>query len=73
MIRVERMNIADTADDNALELPLLTSMYLGDRWEYLFRTEVDNFALRAYGKEFRGNQRFRISLPKEDLWIFAKS
>jgi hypothetical protein len=21
-----------------LELPLLTSMYLGDRWEYLFRT-----------------------------------
>ena len=73
VIRVERMNIADTADDNALELPLLTSMYLGDRWEYLFRTEVDNFALRAYGKEFRGNQRFRISLPKEDLWIFAKS
>jgi iron(III) transport system ATP-binding protein len=35
-----------------LELPLLTSMYLGDRWEYLFRTRGD-FAIRAYGSSLR--------------------
>jgi hypothetical protein len=28
-------------------------MYLGDRWEYLFRTEGDDFAIRAYGSAAR--------------------
>ncbi len=43
MIRVERLRLDGAAQDNSLQLPLLTSMYLGDRWEYLFRTEGDDF------------------------------
>ena len=35
VIRVERLRIA-SPEENMLELALLTSMYLGDRWEYLF-------------------------------------
>ena len=57
VIRVERLRIASAPEENMLALPLLTSMYLGDRWEYLFRTEGDDFAIRAYGS---------------DLWIFPK-
>jgi iron(III) transport system ATP-binding protein len=49
VIRVERLRLGAAPEDNMLELPLLTSMYLGDRWEYLFRTEGDDFAIRAYG------------------------
>ena len=47
MIRVERLRLDGAARD--IQLPLLTSMYLGDRWEYLlFRTEGDDFPLRAW-------------------------
>ncbi|WP_167347080.1 hypothetical protein [Enterobacter asburiae] len=38
VIRVERVAVVEGPGENQLELPLLTSMYLGDRWEYLFRT-----------------------------------
>ncbi|MCU6321202.1 ABC transporter ATP-binding protein, partial [Klebsiella aerogenes] len=53
VIRVERLRLDCSPQDNSLELPLLTSMYLGDRWEYLFRTEGDDFAIRAYGMALR--------------------
>lgn len=33
VIRVERLRLDCSPQDNSLELPLLTSMYLGDRWE----------------------------------------
>ena len=55
-----------------LALPLLTSMYLGDRWEYLFRTEGDDFAIRAYGSALRDAERCHLTLPVNDLWIFPK-
>jgi iron(III) transport system ATP-binding protein len=38
VIRVERVAVVEGPGENQLALPLLTSMYLGDRWEYLFRT-----------------------------------
>ena len=53
-------------------MPLLTSMYLGDRWEYLFRTEGDDFAIRAYGSALRDAERCHLALPVSDLWIFLK-
>ena len=53
-------------------LPLLTSMYLGDRWEYLFRTEGDDFPLRAYGTALRDAEHCHLTLPAEDVWIFPQ-
>lgn len=72
VIRVERVQLVDAIDENVLELPLLTSMYLGDRWEFLFRTEGDAFAIRAYGRELNQAQQCKILLPADDLWIFPK-
>ena len=72
VIRVERLRIASAPEENMLALPLLTSMYLGDRWEYLFRTEGDDFAIRAYGSALRDAERCHLTLPVNDLWIFPK-
>ena len=72
VIRVERLRIASAPEENMLALPLLTSMYLGDRWEYLFRTEGDDFAIRAYGSALRDAERCHLTLPVSDLWIFPK-
>jgi iron(III) transport system ATP-binding protein len=73
VIRVERVRLGDYPQGNQLELPLLTSMYLGDRWEYLFRTVAEDFVVRAYGTEVRGQTLCRLSLPPEHLWIFPKA
>jgi iron(III) transport system ATP-binding protein len=35
MVRLERVRLADGEGANTLKLPLVTSMFLGDRWEYL--------------------------------------
>ncbi len=73
VIRVESLRLSDQPQDNSLELPMLTSMYLGDRWEYLFRTHGDDFVLRVYGTQPRSEQNYRLVLPAEQLWIFPKS
>jgi iron(III) transport system ATP-binding protein len=70
VIRVERLRLGSSPEDNMLELPLLTSMYLGDRWEYLFRTRGDDFAIRVYGTALRDAEHCHITLPAGDLWIF---
>lgn len=72
VIRVERLRLDGAAQDNSLQLPLLTSIYLGDRWEYLFRTEGDDFPLRAYGTALRDAEHCHLTLPAEDVWIFPQ-
>ncbi|STR70585.1 ABC transporter ATP-binding protein [Raoultella ornithinolytica] len=73
VIRVERLCLGATPQDNMLELPLLTSMYLGDRWEYLFRTRGDDFAIRAYGPALRDDGHCHLTFPANDLWIFPRT
>ncbi len=72
VIRVESLRLSDSPQDNSLELPMLTSMYLGDRWEYLFRTSGDDYVIRVYGTQQRSQQNYRVVLPAEQLWIFPK-
>ena len=72
VIRVERLRLDCSPQENSLELPLLTSMYLGDRWEYLFRTEGDDFAIRAYGTALRDAEHCHLTLPADDVWIFPQ-
>ena len=49
---------------------LLTSMYLGDRWEYLF--ESGDLRLRAFGHELRepGTEHW-VELPAQACWAYA--
>ena len=76
VIRVEQVRLADDPDGNHLELPLVTSMYLGDRWEYVFRgaqADPAALALRAYGAEGREPGACRLALPARHVWVFPIS
>ena len=74
IIRVEQINISDTAIDNAIKLPLSTCMYLGDRWECVFRNADENGSdgtvLRAYAKQRLAPGEYWLQLPQHALWAF---
>ncbi len=71
MIRVEQVRVSSTPVDNALKLPLLTCMYLGDRWECLFhRGGTDELKLRAYSPHRLEAGDYWLQLPPEKLWVF---
>ena len=68
VIRLEQVRVADNGEGNRLRMPLSTSMFLGDRWEHVFRK--DSLALRAYTHEPLGQGEYWLDLPTERLWIF---
>jgi iron(III) transport system ATP-binding protein len=68
LIRVEEVKISATQVDNALQLPLLTCMYLGDRWECLFKR--GDTSLRAYSKYRLDAGSYWLQMPAEKLWVF---
>jgi iron(III) transport system ATP-binding protein len=71
IIRVEEVRISATPADNAIELPLLTCMYLGDRFECLFKSEAGpEISLRAYSKYRLEPGRYWLQLPADKLWVF---
>jgi iron(III) transport system ATP-binding protein len=74
IIRVEQVNISDTQVDNAIRLPLSTCMYLGDRWECVFRNSAasgaDSTVLRAYARHRLAPGEYWLQLPQEALWAF---
>ncbi|MES2024137.1 MAG: ABC transporter ATP-binding protein [Pseudomonadota bacterium] len=74
IIRVEQINISDTSVDNAIKLPLSTCMYLGDRWECVFRNTnengTDGTVLRAYAKQRLAPGEYWLQLPQNSLWAF---
>ena len=68
VIRLEQVRIAREADNNRLRTALSTSMYLGDRWEHLFR--LGDMPLRAYGNEELGAGEYFLEFPSDRLWVF---
>jgi iron(III) transport system ATP-binding protein len=68
LIRVEEVRISPTPVENALELPLLTCMYLGDRWECLFTRGA--LSLRAYSKYRLDAGSYWLQMPADKLWVF---
>ncbi len=72
VIRVERLRLDGAAQDNSLQLPLLTSMYLGDRWEVPVPYRRRRLSLRAYGTALRDAEHCHLTLPAEDVWIFPQ-
>jgi iron(III) transport system ATP-binding protein len=68
MIRLERVRLADGAGDNVVRLPLVTSMFLGDRWEYLFHH--GDLRLRAYGARALPPGEQWLEIKPESFWIF---
>ncbi|WP_445232523.1 ABC transporter ATP-binding protein [Duganella rhizosphaerae] len=71
IIRVEEVKISSTPVDNAIELPLLTCMYLGDRFECLFKSvSGPEMSLRAYSKYKLDAGKYWLQLPADKLWVF---
>ena len=68
MIRLERVRLADGEGANALKLPLVTSMFLGDRWEHLFHR--GDLRLRAYGPRALAPGEQWLEIAPESFWIF---
>jgi iron(III) transport system ATP-binding protein len=68
MIRLERIRITDGPGDNRLSVELSTSMYLGDKWEHLFR--IGEARLRAYGERPLAAGRHWLELPQPSFWVF---
>jgi len=71
MIRLEQVRISDTQTDNAIRLPLSTCMYLGDRFECLFKSESGpEMSLRAYSKYKLEAGSYWLQMPADKLWVF---
>ena len=73
IIRVEQVRIAGEQTGNAIRLPLSTCMYLGDRWECLFKVEggpAGSVGLRAYAPQRLDQGEYWLSLPEQALWAF---
>jgi iron(III) transport system ATP-binding protein len=68
MIRLERVRLASGEGENTVRLPLVTSMFLGDRWEYLFHR--GDLRLRAYGGVALAAGEQWLEIPRDSLWIF---
>ena len=68
LARVERVRIAPESAENRLTMKLRTSLYLGERWEYLFA--LGNLRLRVWGDERLTDGEYGISLAENALWIF---
>lgn len=51
----------------------MTKMFLGDRWEYLFRTAGEQFVVRAYGGDGQLDGVCSLTLPADKVWIFPAS
>ncbi|WP_137936294.1 ABC transporter ATP-binding protein [Chitinivorax sp. B] len=71
VIRLERLKVADGPGHNRLLARLVTSMYLGDRWEYLFHQGSLRF--RAFGHEPRDAGEYWVEFPANDTWVFAQA
>lgn len=70
IIRVEEVKISATPVDNAIELPLLTCMYLGDRFECLFKSADGSISVRAHSKYKLEAGQYWLQLPADKLWVF---
>ncbi|AMP07802.1 ABC transporter ATP-binding protein [Collimonas pratensis] len=74
IIRVEQVNISDVPVENSIKLPLATCMYLGDRWECVFRNSTesgaDSSVLRAYARQRLAPGEYWLQLPQDALWAF---
>jgi iron(III) transport system ATP-binding protein len=68
LIRVEEVRISATPVENAIQMPLLTCMYLGDRFECLFTQ--GELKLRAYSKQRLEAGSYWLQMPAEKLWSF---
>lgn len=71
VIRVEQVQLNAQPGPDTLQLQLSTSMYLGDKWEHVFRmADPSAGTLRAFGPEPLPGGVHHLQLPPSKLWIY---
>jgi iron(III) transport system ATP-binding protein len=70
VVRLERVRVTEEPGPNRVPARLVTAMYLGDHWEYLF--ESGELQFRAFGDAARstGGEHW-LELPPEACWAFS--
>jgi iron(III) transport system ATP-binding protein len=72
VIRLEKVRLHTDPTPNSIRLPIAACMYLGDKWEYLFRQAKhvqEPLTLRAYGQHERAPDPCYLELPEDALWV----
>ncbi|GAB4058443.1 ABC transporter ATP-binding protein [Uliginosibacterium sediminicola] len=70
LVRVAAVRQVDGPGDNRMRVRVITSMYLGDHWEYLF--DGNGTRIRAHGNlPLAADSEHWIEIPAERLWVFA--
>ncbi len=71
VIRVEQVQLNSQPGPNTLPMQLSTSMYLGDKWEHVFRmSDPSAGTLRAFGPEPIPGGLHHLQIPASKLWIY---
>lgn len=68
VIRLERMRIADGAGANRIAMQLQPPMYLGERWELVFKR--GDLVVRSYADAPLPPGEYFVEFPAEALWVF---
>ncbi len=68
VIRLEQVRVAQGGEGNRVRVPLSTSMYLGDKWEHLFRLGAT--PVRAHGPDELAAGDYWLEFPPDRFWIF---
>jgi iron(III) transport system ATP-binding protein len=68
VIRLERLKIVNDSGENRITVPLKSSVYLGNTWEYIF--DLAGNTLRGYGAESLKSGTQQVEIPSEHLWLF---
>jgi iron(III) transport system ATP-binding protein len=68
VIRLERTEVREAPAENSIQATLETSVYLGERWDSLFR--VGSLRLRTWTPEPPAKAAHWLHFPRESLWIF---
>jgi len=69
VVRLERTRLLDAPAPDALEARLEAALYLGERWDYLFR--AGGARLRLWAPAAPQERPYWVGLPAEVVWIYA--
>jgi iron(III) transport system ATP-binding protein len=68
VVRVERARLASAAGDNRLEVTPVTSMFMGDHWQHMFRLGETLVQVKG-DRRIEGGARW-LEVAPGDLWLF---
>ncbi|HEY7379088.1 MAG TPA: ABC transporter ATP-binding protein [Steroidobacteraceae bacterium] len=68
LIRVERTRIGGGPGPNRLPMTIATQMYIGERWEVVFRR--GDLTVHAYMSAPLRHESYHVEFPTDALWVF---